>query len=71
MTHPNGKCLVCAHVNVAAIEAEVRAARPHAAIARTFGIPRYSVGRHFRTHMPETVTALVEDDASRRLSNLE
>lgn len=68
---PNGKCLVCGHPLVDAIEAEVRAGTPHAAIGRSFGIPRYSVGRHTRLHLREAAVVEVEDEATRRLGNLE
>lgn len=57
-------CVVCGHVQVAEINAALRAGESGRAVARSFGLSEASVRRHRNNHEPETAPEVLEDAAT-------
>lgn len=61
------RCTICYHQARAEIEAQILGHKPHAKIARSFGLGRGPVGRHAREHM-KPIRGLVLDENGQLIS---
>lgn len=52
------RCQVCLHRDLAVLEERLHSGEPHARVARTFGVSRWSVDRHVREHLPPAPKAV-------------